>query len=152
MSYTSGDESNFANSPDLFTTKNFIRVAVVGAIAAIAKIYWPEAQKDQAFVEALVAEVETVKKQLPTKVDEVTTLTDISVKDLQVTYRYSISETLNANMVANYRSLAKNDLSAQICANANMRQLMVKGGSTTFWYEDANGTKFDVVINSCTAR
>jgi hypothetical protein len=152
MSYTSGDEGNFSNGPDLFTAKNFIRVAVVAGIGILAKYYWPEVQKDQAFTDALAAEVAAVKKQLPTKVDEMTEMTDISAKGLHVTYTYKISEVLNPNLVANYRSTMKNANSAQVCSNANMRQLMLKDGSVTFKYEDAAGTKFEATINSCTAR
>jgi hypothetical protein len=69
-----------------------------------------------------------------------------------VAYHYKISEALNPNMLNNYRAAIKNANIAQLCANRNIQQLMAKGGSVTYKFEDKTGTKFDTVISSCTAR
>jgi hypothetical protein len=152
MSYTSGDEENFSNSANLYSAKNLMRVGLVGAIGLATKIYWPETQKNQAYTDALAVEIETIKKQLPIKVDDVTALTDISAKGLEVTLNYKISGTLNPNMLANYRAMLKNAGSAEVCSNPNRVRLIEKGGSVIYKYEDTAGTKFDAIFNSCTAR
>jgi hypothetical protein len=65
MSYANETEKNFSSGPDLYTTKNLLRVGVAAAIGIVVNQYWPETQKDQAFLDAIAAEAEMTKKQLP---------------------------------------------------------------------------------------
>jgi hypothetical protein len=90
-----------------------------------------------------------INRQLPTKVDPLTTLTHIDSAGTQLTYNYTV-DIDGARLPPNAIDAVKSSARSTACANPQIRQTLSYGGVYAYRWSDKNGRVLgDLRIDAC---
>jgi hypothetical protein len=102
--------------------------------------------------ETLQKAVNELKPSLPRRIDDVTTLVDVSHAGEQMTYVYEV-DTHGRQIPANFTAIARSEVVPKVCAS-RMKDGMVRYGvSYVYRYNLPNGSRmgeFAVTASDCT--
>lgn len=106
-------------------------------------------QPDPAIVKGLEQAAETLRSQLPKKVDEFTTMTDAKVDKGAMHYFLNLDIDLPDDQIDNARNEIGSSNRKEICSNENHRAVISLGGSYVWTYKLENGRDFTVHVRDC---
>jgi hypothetical protein len=93
--------------------------------------------------------VDMLNRRVPIRVDPVTTLTGATAEGNRVTYRYTISEDIPTERIAEAQRLLQQDIGSRLCAEPDMARAMREGAIIAADYRDASGDQIHVTFGSC---
>jgi len=109
-------------------------------------------EMEGALTEAQSRAATELRKQLPQKIDEVTTLNSIFSTGTTLQYGYSISYNLSELNVEQFKQTMTKALQHNVCGIDSMVKTMKIGGKYSYLYMDKEGqliTKIDIDSSSC---
>ena len=103
-------------------------------------------QQEMSVAEALELAVTEVRKQVPMKVNEMTTLEDVSSIGEVFQYHYRLEFSEKDIGVDEFRTAMTQTLRESVCSNEDMRMIMEDGGSYEYIYKGLDGVLIDTII------
>jgi hypothetical protein len=150
MSEYERSETRFSDGPSLYTAKNLFRVAVVGGLAYGAKLYFGGQEKEVALDTELASFVETQRLRLPIKVDEITTVKNVSLNGRRITYTVDVNAVFNNGMINNIKATQQNINKSLVCSDKGFYKAIYESGvSISHVYNDTAGNAFDTIVQDC---
>lgn len=130
------DSNNSTEPKKMFSKKSWIAIGVlIGAIVIIAVMSRNNTFDSSAKEELIRQAVEEAKKTmtLPTQIDEVTTLVDITAETTAIRYHYLLSGMDMSTLTEEY---LKDFLASSMCANPDTKSLLDQGINMEYSYVD----------------
>ena len=94
---------------------------------------------------------DVVNRTAPTRVDDLTTLTGARANRNEFTYLYALNEEIPADRLPLARAEIQRQLGPTLCADANIRRIVGRGGVISAEYRDPSGDMIQATIRSCDA-
>jgi hypothetical protein len=114
------------------------------------KVGWSMLGGGTADVPAQIAQgVVEARRQLPMRVDEITTITDISSEGTRIIYGMRIDLDIPTDQIPQARTAQQTDVTRTACATPQPRQMIDAGATLVYRYTDRSGDRFDVEVGSC---
>jgi hypothetical protein len=92
-----------------------------------------------------------LRKRLPQNVDEVTTLTAVTVEGRRFVYHLGVSADIPTAQIAAALAEIQAGNSAEICAQAATRDAVRQGAVLVHRYTDGSGDRFETEVSTCSA-
>ena len=108
-----------------------------------------EARRAVLLNERLEATVQSVRPQLPMRIDEVTALTDVKLDGRTISYIIDVAEEVPADEIGPYRSDVEREARARGCSEPDIRFLLESGATMVWQLRDLSGELFRVTVSSC---
>ncbi len=133
-------------------------LVVVGGISALItyKLFdWARAPRASTIAAAIeegfrMAEAK-IRPTLPKKIDDVTTLTDVTHSGVVLTYHYRVDSD-NFTVLPNFIQLVQKSATEMACKTEDMKKAMNLGGIFQYTYSDAHAKSlgtFDIKALDC---
>jgi ATP-dependent protease ClpP protease subunit len=93
-----------------------------------------------------------LRKQLPKRIDELTTLQNVTSVSTALMYQYKLDISKSDVDVAFFKSEMKNTLIENTCSKKDSKLTLMNGGEYMFSYQDSEGlliTDFTITISDC---
>jgi hypothetical protein len=133
------NEENKEEEKTKVNTKNKWIPLVVCILAIVLAIFISSKKKTTSdIVEDAVKDLKG-SIELPAKVDEFTTLTDVTAQGNSIRYQYTLSSTTDTSAISN--ESIKNSLKGSLCKDSEMHNLLRQNISFEYSYEVENSNQ-----------
>jgi len=126
-----------------------LALAVAAASGAAGGFDPLHAQREPTLAELAAQAAEQLRAQLPQRVDEVTTLTNLTAEGTRFIYEMAISAPIPRDRLEAARSAIQAQNQTGLCANAESGAFIRRGGSMRHIYTEAGGARFETLVAAC---
>lgn len=127
-----------------------MRPATVLLLAAASLAAAPAAaQRDPGLAAEVEAAAATLRRQLPMRVDELTTATGIRADGAEFVYEMRVDDSISREQFRSLRDAVQTANQTNLCGQEPVAAFIRRGGSMRHIYTNAAGDRFETRIVAC---